>query len=57
MVRKLVDGRLVFTPKTDAGIQYYEFRGQGNLGRLLEGAALLPKAMVSPAGFEPAFSA
>jgi site-specific DNA recombinase len=57
IVRKLVDGRLVFTPKNDAGVPYYEFRGQGNLGRLLEGAALLPKAMVSPAGFEPAFSA
>lgn len=48
MVRKVVGGRLVFTPKTDAGKQYYEFRGQGNLGRLLEAAALLPKAVVSP---------
>ena len=56
ILRKLVEGRLVFTPKEDATGQYYEFRGQGNLGRLLEGAALLPKGWVSPAGFEPAFS-
>ncbi len=57
ILRKLIDGRLVFTPKTEAGGQVYEFKGQGNLGRLLEGAALLPKAWVSPAGFEPALSA
>ncbi len=58
ILRKLLEGKLVFTPREDEnGNRYYEFRGQGTLGRLLQGASLLPKAWVSPAGFEPALSA
>jgi hypothetical protein len=49
ILRKLVDGKLVFTPKENAnGKRYYEFTGQATLGRLLEGASLFPKAWVSP---------
>ncbi len=56
ILRKLLVGRLVFTPRKDASGRYYEFTGQANLGRLLEGL-IFPKGRVSPAGFEPALSA
>ncbi len=56
ILRKLLVGRLTFTSKEDANGRYYEFTGQGTLGRLLEGIAF-PKARDSRAGLEPAFSA
>jgi hypothetical protein len=38
-LRKLLVGRLVFTPKTDATGAYYEFTGQASYGKLLTGVA------------------
>ena len=51
ILRKLVDGRLTFTPKTD----HYEFVGQWTLGKLMSGLVDLPQGMASPTGFEPVF--
>jgi len=49
ILRKLIDGRLRFTPKLldDSGI--YEFEGTAVLGNLLAGIAF-PQGLVSPAG-------
>jgi hypothetical protein len=55
ILRKLVAGRLIFTPKADAQGHYYEFAGHGTLGQILTGA-FDAKAVVTPAGFEPAIS-
>ena len=62
-VRKLVPERLVFEPiTTPEGERVYEFRGEGRLDPILAGlvSGLLknqpPKAVVTPAGFEPAIS-
>jgi len=57
ILRKFLIGKLVFTPKQDENGKWYYDHGQGTQGRLLQGASLLPKTWVSPAGFEPAFSA
>ena len=53
--RKLVEGRLTLTPLQDDSGRFYEVKGQGTLGRILAGT-FLAKAMVTPAGFEPAIS-
>ncbi len=50
ILRKLLVGRLTFTPKEDANGKYYEFSGQGTLGRLLEGIAF-PKGRDSGGGY------
>src|SRR5262249_55906679 len=55
ILRKLVAGRLIFTPKIDEEGRFYEFTGHGTLGHVLAGS-LNAKAMVTPAGFEPAIS-
>jgi site-specific DNA recombinase len=62
-VRKLVPERLVFTPLTTAaGARVFEFRGEGRLDPILAGLVSgvlrshAPKAVVTPAGFEPAIS-
>lgn len=54
MLRKLLVDRLEFTPFEDRGQRGYRFAGQGTFGRILAGD-VLPPALVSPAGFEPAF--
>ncbi len=56
ILRKLLVGKLVFTPKEDASGRYYEFVGQGTLRQVLAGVGAA-KGRVSPAGFEPALSA
>ena len=55
IARKLVEGRLTLTPLQDGMGRFYEVKGQGTLGRVLAGT-FLAKAMVTPAGFEPAIS-
>ena len=55
ILRKLLVGRLVFTPRVTATERYYEYSGDATLGRLLAGA-FGAKTMVTPAGFEPAIS-
>jgi hypothetical protein len=54
VLRKLMVGRLAVTPNQDRN----EFRitGTGLLGPLLEHTLDVPKALVTPAGFEPAIS-
>ena len=56
ILRKLLVGRIRFTPKIEAGERMWEFAGQGVLDRLLAGN-LFPKALVSPTGFEPVLPA
>jgi site-specific DNA recombinase len=51
MVRKLVEGRIVFTPDREAG--RYRFTVPGTMGNFFSG--LVPLAMASPTGFEPVF--
>lgn len=60
---KLVAERLIFEPiTTPEGERVYEFRGQGRLDPILSGLVTrllknqAPKAVVTPAGFEPAIS-
>jgi site-specific DNA recombinase len=55
ILRKLIEGRLVFTPGQDGRGRFYEVAGQATLGPVLAGT-FLAKAMVTPAGFEPAIS-
>ena len=49
ILRKLVVGRLVFTPLADAEGRYYEFAGQGALDKLLAGI-IRPSSVVTPGG-------
>ena len=51
ILRKLLDGRVTFTPKVD----HYEFVGKWSLGKLMSGLVDLPQGMASPTGFEPVF--
>jgi hypothetical protein len=51
----LLAGRLVFTPRGDGGDRHYEFEGPATIGKLFAGI-VLPKGVVTPAGFEPAIS-
>ena len=46
MLRTLLEGRLVFTPRPEA--QAVEFVGQGDFGRLFAGLAPLLQAVASP---------
>ena len=54
ILRKLMVGRLTFTPREESGARWYEFAGVGTLGNLINGLAL-PKGLVAPTGFEPVF--
>ncbi len=60
ILRKLLVGRLTFTPDTDEKGTFFAFKGQGSLGRVLEGLVAQPshsplvQAIASPWGFEPA---
>lgn len=47
ILRKLLTGKLVFTPKTSKDGQYYEFKGQGTLGEIIAGI-VCTKGVVSP---------
>ena len=38
VLRKLLDGRLAFTPQEEDGVRYYEFTGKGVLDPILTGA-------------------
>jgi hypothetical protein len=53
MLRTLLKGRLVFTP--DLEQHACEYVGQGDLSEVFRGLVSVPKALASPAGFEPAF--
>jgi len=52
ILRKLLVGRLVFTPQEDEGGRFYAFSGECSLGRVLEGV-VLPKALKTPTGHQP----
>ena len=47
ILRKLRDGRLVFTPRQDTAGAFYEITGQATYGRLLSGLAC-PNSVVPP---------
>ena len=52
-LRKLLAGRLVFTPEPDGG---YTFTAEGRLDAVVAGRLPgLPTSVVSPTGFEPVF--
>jgi hypothetical protein len=53
LLRKLIEGRLVFTPGEDAEGEYYSFEGKGRLMPVLQGIVGLPKPVVSPRGPSP----
>jgi hypothetical protein len=48
LLRKLIEGRLVFTPGEDAAGEYYSFEGTGRLMPVLQGIVGLPQSVVSP---------
>jgi len=52
ILTKVLAGRLVFTPQTDAsaGTRSHRFTGERRLERLLPGVLTLPKALVTPEG-------
>ena len=52
MIRKLIAGRVVFTP--DQASRRYHFTATGTLASFFNGL-VNPHAVASPAGFEPAF--
>ena len=52
MVRKLVEGRIVFTPDREA--RRYRFMATGTLANFFSGI-VCPQAVASPTGFEPVF--
>jgi hypothetical protein len=52
---KLIVGRLVFTPRREGSVGYYDFAGQGSLTRLLAGVVFpndRSHSVVTPAGFD-----
>ena len=55
ILREVLVGRLIFTPRVDGSGRYYEFTGQATLSGLLAGV-VSPDMLVTPAGFEPAIS-
>jgi hypothetical protein len=52
MIRKLVEGRIVFTPDRQA--RRYTFRATGTLATFFSGI-VCPHVVTSPTGFEPVF--
>jgi hypothetical protein len=52
MLRKLLDGRIVFTP--DQKARRYTFRATGTLATFFSGI-VCPQVVTSPTGFEPVF--
>jgi len=55
ILRRLLVGRLLFTPKEDEKGRYYEFAGQGSVSELLSGV-VLTEGMVAQKGSSPWFS-
>ena len=55
ILRKLLRGRLVFTPEVRGSCEGYRFTGEGALDRFLSGFLLDAQAVASPTGFEPVF--
>ena len=53
ILRRLLVGRLTFTPAEDDTGRYYTFHGTGTLTKLVGG--LVPQKLASPTGFEPVF--
>jgi hypothetical protein len=51
MIRKLVDGRIVFTPDREA--RRYTFRATGTLANLISGI-VCPQVVTSPTGVDRA---
>ena len=54
IMRKVLEGRLVFVPRQEADEHWYEFSGEGSLTKFFSDVAPL-KAVASPQGFEPWF--
>jgi site-specific DNA recombinase len=50
ILREVLVGRLIFTPRIDGTARYYEFTGQATLSGLLAGV-VSPDMLVTPAGF------
>ena len=55
ILRRLLVGRLVFTPREDEKGRYYEFAGQGSISNLLAGV-VLPKVWWPRRESNPCFS-
>jgi site-specific DNA recombinase len=55
ILRRLLVGRLVFTPKQDETGRYYEFAGQGSISELISGV-VLPKGWWPQRDSNPCFS-
>ena len=55
MLRRLLVGRLAFTPRVDENGQYYEFAGQRSISQLLSGV-VLPKVWWPQRDSNPCFS-
>ncbi len=53
ILRKLLVGRLVFTPQESEVGGYYTFEGKVNLGRVLEGVVLSARGRGTPTGHQP----
>jgi hypothetical protein len=51
MLRTLLEGRIVFTPNSEARTCVFE--GRGKMDELFRGLLKLPTALASPTGFEP----
>ena len=52
LLRKLLDGRIVFSPKHEGEDRWYDLVGQATVAKVLAGLPAL-KAVASPTGFEP----
>jgi hypothetical protein len=52
LLRKVLDGRVVFIPRADASDRWYEMAGQATLEKFFSGIPAI-KAMVAVRGFEP----
>ena len=51
ILRKLLVGRVTFTPRTEGAERYYEYAGEATLGRLLGGViGSRATTMVTPGG-------
>jgi hypothetical protein len=52
LLRKVLSGRLAFTPRSEGVESWYEFAAQGTLEKFFEGVPAI-KAVVPVRGFEP----
>ncbi len=56
ILKRLLVGRLVFTPRTNGVERLCEFKGESPIGKILEGL-VVTKPLASPTGFEPVLPA